>query len=254
MKASEKELDLIRGYLAGEADAETAHVLGERLKNDAHLRAEFLAYARVDTALSILCAFAPRLGAQSVLTNRADSEPPRRMGPNRIASLALAACAACLLCVLSLRWSAHPREQLPLVTLVTSTEARWADPNIDLALRAGDFPQGLLRLEEGKVELTTRDGARVFLQAPVAVRFDSRKRIFCESGRLVCECPTPASRLEVQTPQTLIVDLGTVFSVNATPDSATHVAVLRGEVELRGPAARRPGDSAKARWPSCAAM
>ena len=223
MKANEENLDLMQRYLTGEADAEVVQKLGERLKADPELRRDFLAYARMDAALAAM----PR-------------EVVRRRKPARWHVWAPIAAAAAMIVGAFFLWMMPAGENgVPVATLVTSTNAEWADPNVDLMLRGGELPGGLLKLASGEVELATSGGARVLLQAPVAVRFISAKQLVCEEGRVVCECPTPQSRLTVETPQTTVVDLGTVFCVDAQRDASTLVSVLSGEVELRGGDPRR---------------
>jgi hypothetical protein len=260
MNASEPQLEQIRKYLAGESSEQEARLLGDRLQNDPLLRADFLAYARVDAVLANLPALLPsappetgeanaspeshvllveRSGEPKFLAPPALRSPSTPKSPRRTVAAWSAAWAAVLLIGFVIYQTTVIRRPVPFSTLVTSTNARWADPNVEWALRAGELPAGLLRLEEGNVELVTPDRARIFLQAPVAVRFVSRNRIVCEEGRLVCECPTPESRLIVETPQTLVVDLGTVFAVDAQKDASTQVVVLSGEVELRGQRSQR---------------
>lgn len=222
MKTSGDHLDLMHRYFTGAADAESVRLLGEHLKADPLLRRDFLAYARIDAALAAMPA--PEV-------SRRNSSRWRSWVPLAAAGLAVAAFLAWKM---PMDW--RPR---PWATLVSSTNAEWADPNVDLMLRGGELPGGLLRLTGGEVELETSAGARVLLQAPVAVRFLSEKRLVCEEGRVVCDCPTPRSRLTVETAQTTVVDLGTVFSVEAQPDASTLISVLSGEVELRGGDPRR---------------
>ena len=264
MNASEPQLEQIRKYLAGESSEEETRLLGDTLQRDPLLLADFLAYARVDAMLANLPALIPSApleargpdtpnGSSTVPVQRAvacgSSDPAALHGSTTLHQAkqapwrTVAAWSAALAAVLLIGFAIYPatvkQRPVPFSSLVTSTNARWADPNVEWALRAGELPAGLLRLEEGNVELATSDHARIFLQSPVAVRFVSRNRIVCEEGRLVCECPTPASRLIVQTPQTLVVDLGTVFAVDAQKDASTQVVVLRGEVELRGQRSQR---------------
>jgi ferric-dicitrate binding protein FerR (iron transport regulator) len=222
MRTSGDHLDLMHRYFTGAADAESVRLLGEHLKADPLLRRDFLAYARIDAALAAMPA--PEV-------SRRNSSRWRSWVPLAAAGLAVAAFLAWKM---PMDW--RPR---PWATLVSSTNAEWADPNVDLMLRGGELPGGLLRLTGGEVELETSAGARVLLQAPVAVRFLSEKRLVCEEGRVVCDCPTPRSRLTVETAQTTVVDLGTVFSVEAQPDASTLISVLSGEVELRGGDPRR---------------
>lgn len=222
MTTGEESLELMRRYLTGDADAPEVRKLGGQLQADPALRRDFLAYARIDAALAAMPA--------EVL--------PRSRSPRRRVWMALAAAAVIVAAFFTWRMPVGERGQ-PWAALVTSTNAEWADANVDLMLRGGELPRGVMRLVAGKVELETSAGARVLLQAPAAVRFLSAKRLVCEEGRVVCDCPTPESRLTVETPQTTVVDLGTVFSVEAQPDASTLVSVLSGEVELRGAEPRR---------------
>ena len=51
MKSDDKHMELIRRYLSGGATHEEVVQLEALMRNDAQLRADFLAYARVDAAL-----------------------------------------------------------------------------------------------------------------------------------------------------------------------------------------------------------
>jgi len=118
---------------------------------------------------------------------------------------------------------------------MATTNARWADPNVELALSSGERLAGPLRLESGRAEFQMVDGATVVLDGPASVRFAERKVVFVDEGRVFCQCPTPESRLSVITPQTKVVDLGTEFSVEARADASTRVAVLSGKVDVKSP-------------------
>ena len=54
MKSSAAQMELVRRYLSGEASQEEARNLEAMLATDTQLRRDFLAYARVDAALSAL--------------------------------------------------------------------------------------------------------------------------------------------------------------------------------------------------------
>jgi len=118
------------------------------------------------------------------------------------------------------------------VTLVAANEAVWSDPNTEIALRSGQLPLGALRLESGSAEFLFSDGATVLMRGPAVVQFPGRRQVFVEQGRIFCRCPSPESRLSVETPTTQVVDLGTEFAVEAREDSSTLVAVLNGEVQV----------------------
>jgi hypothetical protein len=164
------------------------------------------------------------------------TEPPLKSTPRRVSHPLrwLAAAAAIAVgCVLGWRaFVSKPVPPQPFATLAAANEAQWADPNVELMLRGGELPPGPLRLESGTAEFLCADGATVVMRGPATVRFPSRKRVAVESGKVFCRCPSPESRLSVETPTTEVVDLGTEFAVDARADRSTVVAVLSGEVQV----------------------
>jgi len=216
MKSIEENLELMRRYLTGEADAEVVKLLGDRLKVDAVLRRDFLAYARVDAALAAM---------------------PAKVVPvknTRWRVWAPLTAAAAMLAAMGLAWIGLPfgARGEPIATLVATTNARWADPNVELALSSGGNLPVQLQLESGRAEFRMVDGARIALQGPATVSFTQRKVVSITEGRVFCECPTPESRITIETPQTTVVDLGTEFTVDARADQSTRVAVLSGQVNV----------------------
>ncbi len=147
----------------------------------------------------------------------------------------LSAAAALVVVVALGAWlnfeSSHDHER-SFATMMVTTNARWSDPNVELALSSGERVPTALRLESGHAEFQLLDGATVVLNGPASVRFAERKTVFVDEGRVFCKCPTPESRIAVVTPQTKVVDLGTEFSVEARADESTRVAVLSGKVQV----------------------
>jgi hypothetical protein len=138
---------------------------------------------------------------------------------------------------------------VPYATLVAARDAVWADPNVDQALSAGELPEVGLKLDAGTAEFLLADGATVIARGPAAVRFPARGRVAVDLGRVFCRCPTPASRVVVETPAGDVIDLGTEFAVEARPDRTARVAVVSGEVRIgsaSGPSLRK-GQSADVR-------
>ena len=117
--------------------------------------------------------------------------------------------------------------------LVASTQAQWSDPEIELCLRSGDLPRGLLRLDSGSAEFLFRNGASAMLLGPATVRFTGPDSLLVQDGQVLCRCPTTDSRITVATPTTQVVDLGTEFAVAvARQPGSTRVAVIQGEVRV----------------------
>lgn len=232
MSSRERVLELIGRYADGALDAEEMRELESALRGDRELRHLFLKYLNVDTVLS---GSTPALLPEKQKTNFI----PFRA---RSAWIGLAAAAFVAIALLVFTWWPKPQRAHAapsFVTLTAANEAVWSDPNVELALRGGELPPGLLRLESGTAEFLFADGATVVMRGPAVVQFPERKRVFVEAGRIFCRCPSPESRLSVDTPATEVVDLGTEFSVEARPDHSTLVAVLSGEVQVGKSSAHR---------------
>jgi hypothetical protein len=224
MTDRERILQLFGRHADGVLTDAESRDLEASLSADRTLRREFLSYLNVDAALA---------GSMPALRVLKGGQPPRSV---RVHSLWIGfAAAAVVMLSLAITWfrqSRPSRTAQPFVTLAAANEAVWSDPNMELALRSGELPPGSLRLESGSAEFLCADGATVLMRGPAVVRFPERKRVFVEQGRIFCRCPSPDSRLSVETPTTEVVDLGTEFAVDARADRSTFVAVLSGEVQV----------------------
>lgn len=241
--------ELIGRYADGTASAAEVAELEAALRAGADIRKAFLRYMNVDTALT---AAAPALrvvksGTATPMVSRRSMRP--------VWAIAAAALVLFLAVAMLFRDRTAPppagkgTQATAFVTLAAANEAVWADPNVELALRAGELPPGVVRLESGTAEFLFADGATLVMRGPASVRFPARKRVTLESGKVFCRCPSPESRISVDTHATEIVDLGTEFAVEARPDRSTLVAVLSGEVRVGRTATRvlRKGEAVEVR-------
>lgn len=214
--------DLIHHYLDGSASDAEMEELSRLIETDAITRDRYLALADLHAALS---------ADESLRQVRSIKTPP--VAQWSVPAMWLKAAAALAL-LASVAWWASPEAKMkpPMAKLISSMNAQWGDQNTALTLNAGDEPNDVLRLVDGKAEFVTEHGATVTLEGRTVMRFENATSIFVESGKVVCSCSTPESRITVRTPQTQVVDLGTEFAVEARADKSTRVAVLSGEVRL----------------------
>ena len=224
------ELDaLIDDWFEGRISESDAAKLSAELEQSAASRAHYWETASVHGLLE-------HTMQQASLRSVTGQVPP--IPPKRIQWLGWRSLAAAAVVVFTGIWAwlmwkpSHPATVSPLASLAAANDAVWADPNVELALRSGELPQGALRLESGTAEFLCMDGATVVIRGPASVRFMDLKRVFVEDGRIFCRCPSPESRLSIVTPATEIQDLGTEFTVEARADQSTLVAVLSGEVQV----------------------
>lgn len=161
--------------------------------------------------------------------------PLRRRDAWRWGSVAAAAAAVIVAGLFLL----PQRGLAPVAVLSAATNARWSDSNVELSLRAGEMPRGLLRLENGLAEFRFASGATVIIEGPAVFEPRGPKRIFVQHGKVFCRCPDKASQITVVTPETEVTDLGTEFAVVAGAERNTRVAVIRGEVKVAASEPRR---------------
>jgi hypothetical protein len=223
-------LELAGRYADGAASGEEVRALEEALRRDPAFRREFVRYLNLDAALG------GQVTACRPVGGAAGGGDLRRW---RAATLAAAAALVLVGMVLWRPWSRSLGPGAPPVTLVAATDARWADADTELLLRSGEAPDGLLRLESGLAEFRFAGGATALLQGPAVGRFPGPNRMFLQEGKVLCRCPTPASRITLTTPATQVVDLGTEFAVEVVPgQTGTRVAVVSGKVEVGAAPAR----------------
>jgi ferric-dicitrate binding protein FerR (iron transport regulator) len=230
--------DLIHRFLDGTASQAEAAELSHLIETDANVRNRYLDLAELHAVLS---------AEESLRAPRVEKRLARpkwvRFAP------ALKIAAALVVAGLAFWWLKPAAEpDLPFATLISTVNARWDDEATELSLNAGEAPSGMLRLLEGEAEFATSQGATVALEAPAVIQFESATAIFVESGKVLCRCPTPQSRLTVRTPETQVIDLGTEFSVEARGDRSTRVAVFSGEVKVDSTVLRE-GQAAEVRSP-----
>ena len=238
-------------YADGRADAGDVATLERALREDVAFRRWFVRFLHLDAALAGQPGIAAPLLRPSGDSGSAWLASQTRTTSVRWWGRTAAAAAAALLLVLLGTWLPLERNELATaapVHLVASTNAQWADPEVELSLRSGDLPRGVLRLESGSAEFRFLHGATAVLLGPAEVRFTGANDLHVQSGQVLCRCPTEESRITLTTPTTQVVDLGTEFAVAVAPDAgATRVAVLSGAVQVgtTGTTVLRTGESAE---------
>ena len=228
------ELELLHGYLSGTLTAGEFPRLQTLLRESAAARRMLRSLGTVEAKLEEYAAANPTTIRLMAAPEAQPAAPWWSLALFAGRSWRPVAAAIVTAGLLWFAWMSGPgpKAPTPFVTLAAANDAVWADPNVELALRAGELPAATLRLEAGAAEFHFADGATLLLRGPGAVRIPERKRVFVESGRVFARCPSPESRLTVVTAETEVVDLGTEFSVEARADRSTRVAVLSGEVQV----------------------
>ena len=91
-------------------------------------------------------------------------------------------------------------------------------------------------LVEGSVQLRSRTGAEMIVQAPAVFSVQSAERVTLKVGACSVYAPDGAEGFRVLTPQAEVVDKGTRFSVRVAETGEADIEVIEGAAELLTPA------------------
>jgi hypothetical protein len=101
-----------------------------------------------------------------------------------------------------------------------------------------------IALDAGVLELTFDAGARVVIQAPACLKIESPLSLLLEKGKLSAEITDVRARgFCVNTPRESIIDQGTEFGVEVTPQGSSRVHVFKGAVDIASSASRQAAES-----------
>lgn len=118
----------------------------------------------------------------------------------------------------------------PVATLSMHKEAEWRDQELKdgQSLSEGDR----IDLISGEAHISMGAGAEISIKAPCALTFVAADRIQLEVGEAVIHVAEWAKGFTVETPAMEVVDLGTTFTVSASPDASAETNVLQGQVRV----------------------
>ncbi|MBA2112969.1 FecR domain-containing protein [Bremerella alba] len=87
-------------------------------------------------------------------------------------------------------------------------------------------------LVEGSVQLRSRTGAEMIVQAPAVFTVHSAERVLLKVGECSVYAPKGAEGFRVLTPQAEVVDKGTRFSISVNESGEADVEVIEGAAEV----------------------
>jgi len=224
-------------------DTELAY-LAELLRNDPAARDEYLRYVDLHSALSdeALPAFESdiidyRVGGNgsAKCDNKAGLQPPRRW-------LAVAASVA-IIAGIGILASRQPAGKVaddnsspiatgfPVATMLLAEDCHWQGDDLNEGER---LDAGRVELESGTAVLRFDGGAELVLVGPALIDLQTSASVLVHHGDVVVRATDGAEGFVVLTPTSQVVDLGTEFAVKVSPDGATEVHVLDGQVSYRG--------------------
>jgi hypothetical protein len=233
-------------------ETETRRVL-ERLRNDANFRAECVEELALLGALKIEQAPASRWleladalqivspedspksspeFAQWVMNEVQETPVPSRwkrpFGKRRFLAVAAVIAVFLGLCFLQLR--GLPAE---IVQVSESAGVNW---------RSGERVRlRNLTWIRGTVACRLQSGTVLSIEGPAELEFRSAMEVRLHSGRVTADVGEHGKGFVIETPQTRVVDLGTVFGVDASEAAQTDVVVFKGQVQVYDRGSRSEG-------------
>jgi hypothetical protein len=118
-----------------------------------------------------------------------------------------------------------------VATLSEVRDVVWADGQTPIGRDARIQP-GALRCVSGTLKLAFDSGALVTLEGPANLNVVSETRIRALRGRITTRVDDQFKGFAIETPNTLVVDLGTEFGVEVDDSGRTGVVVFEGQVDL----------------------
>ncbi|MEM6330309.1 MAG: FecR domain-containing protein [Planctomycetota bacterium] len=112
-------------------------------------------------------------------------------------------------------------------------DCRWAPGDRSLRFGQPVAAGQQIELDDGLVQLTFVDGAKVILQGPARFLPRSPQHADLQLGKLAAIVPEQARGYTVRTPTAEVVDLGTEFGIDVSQGGVTEVHVLDGDVIAR---------------------
>jgi ferric-dicitrate binding protein FerR (iron transport regulator) len=222
---------LIQQYIANDISDDNARALELQLKENAALRDLYLDAVHLDAALAATAEAAAM--AHTLATPPSPTTVQPAPAIRHRARLAIAAIAALFTLLLTL-WHQHTHAgvEFEVLRLSDHSNSPWK-PGSRLRKTNLLWTQGSLeiRLSSG-VTLTINGSAQLHLVSPMEVRL--------RAGRITADVGERGKGFLIETNDYRIVDLGTVFGVDASPSAKTDVVVFNGQVEVHEKGSSQP--------------
>ncbi|MEM9366706.1 MAG: LamG domain-containing protein [Planctomycetota bacterium] len=235
MNSTNRHLELINGYCSGSLDEQAFAELETALRGDQGLRRQLLEHRMLDSGLRGIASADLRISPSSDEHKQGANTPLQR----RFATWALAAAIAALsvgftFWVLRRTPSNRIARVQPILdhgvaVLTKVVDAKWQGR---VARQGDSMAPGPWNLLSGVVELEFYSGASVILEAPARLEIVSANRGILHAGKMRAQVPLHAQGFTMNTNEVQLVDLGTSFGMQVSPDTGTAVHVFDGMVEL----------------------
>ncbi len=154
-------------------------------------------------------------------------KPPRQINKFSLCAAIISTAAAILVFLMV----ASSPVRLPVAMLTDSIDAQWQMKK-NIPANGDILRQGTLMLTDGLAEITFDYGARVIVEGPAELQLESAGKMSLLWGRAYATVPEHATGFIMQTPNSMIVDMGTEFGVIVDHDGETEVHMVNGQSSL----------------------
>jgi hypothetical protein len=219
--ADDERAELI-ALLTGDAQARRTYL--EHMQDTVSLRWMFSGHCERKQALALA-----EHGPEGVRSSR------RRMASWMV--LALAAGIACVTALPFLGDRDSPTDAAisasanPVAIVTGLSDVAWAGTSAPARLARVGIGQKF-EFTSGTVALAFDTGAEVKVFGPAKFEISSQKSILCSRGRVTTHVEESGKGFTIETPKARIIDLGTEFGVDISPQGDTQVVVFKGSVDL----------------------
>lgn len=119
----------------------------------------------------------------------------------------------------------------PIAVLLGAVDVEWEIQGAPH--RAGQLLEtGMLKARSGRLSFSMLNGVTVSAEAPLELDLRSVDELVCLQGKLRVQVPPGAEGFTVNSPHCTVVDRGTEFALNVTPDLPTDVMVFDGRADV----------------------
>ena len=227
------ERALWRRLVDGQLTPDEFAALEQRLLADRGFRARCVQYMDLEASLY------EELASPGVEPKPAPSPPagPRRRWLWAGAAALLIMSAAAILLAFFLPAPRQPRDAyveaklkgLEVAAIVTHVEGLPATVKLKAGMR---LKPGELVIQQGQVQLEFLGGAKLLLAGPAELHILSPKSATLVSGQAATRVQAWGHGFVLNTPEAVMVDLGTEFAVGVDEELGSAVQVVDGEVEV----------------------
>jgi hypothetical protein len=231
--------DAVAAVCHGAASEEQAGALNELLRGNSAALDEYIIRIELHSYLASerhLFASAEPQGPPGIKTDKIihhSGGVAGRRTKHIIWTLALAACLALVAGI----WKFRPAERSvatskAVAMLSRTADAQWIQGK-EIPRLGAPLEPGHLQLQAGLAEVSFYSGARLLIEGPADVQLITQNRAYCKNGRIVAEVPEQARGFQIQTPHSVLSDLGGSLGVEVKTEE-TEVHAFRGTAKIMG--------------------